>query len=152
MSVFVRVSTTHPDFLLLVEALDSELWQRYPDIEHQYAPFNNVKTNAHAIVVYDETGPIGCGCLRPMQEAGVVEIKRMYVAPACRNRGIGKQILVHLEMWAVEQGFVQAKLETAKRQPEAIAAYEHSGYAAIPNYEPYVNMPESICMAKMLRS
>lgn len=151
MIAYIRSTTSNPDFKHMVSLLDQELWERYPDIEHQYAPFNNLSTEARAILVYEDAGPIGCGCLRPMQETGVVEIKRMYVEPAHRNQGIGKVILTHLEQWALEEGFVQAKLETAKRQPEAIAAYEKSGYTPIPNYGPYVNLPESICMTKVLR-
>lgn len=150
MLAYVRSSVSNPDFQHLVEALDKELWQRYPDIEHQYAPFNSVGDEARVLVVYEEIGPVGCGCFRPMKEPATVEIKRMYVVPSFRNRGIGKEILVHLESWAKEQGFTTAKLETARRQPEAISAYQQSGYKEIPNYGPYANLPESICMEKSI--
>ena len=59
-------------------------------------------------------------------------------------------ILQKLEQWAKEEKFVLAKLETGINQPEAIAAYEKSGYVRIPNFEPYVNVKESICMMKGL--
>ena len=85
-----------------------------------------------------------------MKEKNVIEIKRMYVARLFRSRGVGKMILQKLEQWAKEEKFVQAKLETGIRQPEAIAAYEKSGYVRIPNFEPYVDVKESICMMKQL--
>ena len=75
----------------------------------------------------------------------------MFVVPSFRNKGIGKMILQQLEQWAAEGGFIQAKLETGIKQPEAIAAYEKSGYTRIPNFGPYSNIEESICMAKLLK-
>jgi putative acetyltransferase len=109
-----------------------------------------VDERARVIVAYDDETAIGCGCFRPMKEGDTIEIKRMYVIPFFRNRGVGKVILHNLEQWASEQGYETAKLETGIKQPEAIAAYEKSGYVQIPNFEPYVNVAESICMMKNL--
>src|SRR6185295_12739226 len=100
---------------------------------------------------YENDEAIGCGCFRPMKEKDTVDIKRMFVVPTFRSKGIGKMILLCLEQWATEEGFIQSKLETGVKQPEAIAAYEKSGYDRIPNFGPYVNVAESICMAKLLK-
>ena len=130
--------------------MDKEFWVRYPDTQQNFAPFNYVDETARVIVSYDDDSPIGCGCFRPMKEKDTIEIKRMYVVPSFRNRGVGKMILQSLETWAKAEGFHRAKLETGIKQPEAIAAYEKSGYFRIPNFEPYVNVVESICMMKQL--
>jgi len=150
MTTYKRSSVSHPDFQRLIIDLDKEFWVRYPDTQQNFVPFNYVDESARVIVAYEDTLAIGCGCFRPMKEKSTLEIKRMYVVPFFRNRGVGRVILQKLEQWAVEQGFVTAKLETGIKQPEAIAAYEKSGYVLIPNFEPYVNVAESICMMKRL--
>ncbi|MEK6783267.1 MAG: GNAT family N-acetyltransferase [Bacteroidota bacterium] len=150
MMTYIRTSSTDPDFHKLIIDLDKELWERYPDIQQNFAPFNFVDDSFRVIVAKEGEALAGCGCFRPMKEKVVVEIKRMYVIPSFRGKGVGKMILRKLEQWATDEGFVQAKLETGINQPEAIAAYEKSGYARIPNFDPYVNIEESICMMKYL--
>lgn len=150
MLTYKRTTGSDSDFKALVIDLDNDLWIRYPDIQQNFAPYNFVDESFRVIVVQENNMAVGCGCFRPVKENGVVEVKRMYVAPAFRSQGIGKTILSKLEQWAKEEGFVQAKLETGIKQPEAIAAYEKSGYVRIPNFEPYVNVKESICLMKIL--
>jgi len=150
MTRYKRTSASDPDFQKLIVELDKEFWVRYPDTQQNFAPFNYVDDSARVIVVYQDHQPVGCGCFRPMKESKTAEIKRMYVDPAFRNHGIGKIILQELELWAIEDGFEIAKLETGIKQPEAIAAYEKSGYLRIPNFPPYVDVKESICMMKQL--
>ena len=74
----------------------------------------------------------------------------MYVRPERRGAGIARMILSELETWAGEEGYMQSILETGIKQPEAIALYSRSGYRLIPNYPPYVDVAESICMKKEL--
>ena len=150
MTTYKRTTSSDPDFQRLIIDLDKEFWVRYPDTQQDFAPFNYVDERARVIVAYDDETAIGCGCFRPMKEGDAIEIKRMYVVPFFRNRGVGKVILHSLEQWAGELGFSISKLETGIHQPEAIAAYEKSGYTLIPNFEPYVNVKESICMIKHL--
>ena len=150
MMTYKRVAASDPDFKALVIDLDKDLWGRYPDIQQNFAPFNFVDETFRVILVQKDEVPIGCGCFRPMKDKHVIEIKRMYVVPSFRSQGVGKMILQKLEQWAREEKFVLAKLETGIRQPEAIAAYEKSDYLRIPNFEPYVDVKESICMMKQL--
>ena len=147
---YKRTTASDPDFKALVVDLDNDLWARYPDIQQDFAPFNFVDESFRVILAQEDEASIGCGCFRLMKEKDVVEIKRMYVAPSFRSQGIGKMILQKLEQWAMEEKFMEAKLETGIRQPEAIAAYEKSGYMLIPNFEPYIDVKESICMMKQL--
>ena len=147
---YKRTTASDPDFKALIIDLDTDLWERYPDIQQNFAPFNFVDDSFRVILAQEDEAPVGCGCFRPVKEKDVVEIKRMYVAPSFRSIGVGKMILKKLEQWAMEDGFVLAKLETGINQPEAIAAYEKSGYVRIPNFEPYVDVKESICMMKQL--
>ena len=79
-----------------------------------------------------------------------MEIKRMYVRPDRRGTGIASTVLSELEKWAREEGYEQSVLETGVKQPEAIALYSRAGYKHIPNFPPYVEVKESVCMKKKL--
>ena len=152
MIILKRTRYNDPHFESLIVDLDKEFWLRYPATQQNFAPHNKVDDNARVVVAYSESTPVGCGCFRPMNEQAVLEIKRMFVIPQFRGRGIARMILNELETWGSEEGFTQAKLETGNKQPEAIAVYNAAGYKEIPNYPPYTEIADSICMAKILRA
>jgi GNAT superfamily N-acetyltransferase len=83
--------------------------------------------------------------------AEAMEIKRMYTLPERRGKGIASVILTALEKWALELSYTKTVLETGKRQPEAIALYEKSGYRLIPNYGQYTGVENSLCFEKLLK-
>jgi GNAT superfamily N-acetyltransferase len=82
--------------------------------------------------------------------ARVAEVKRMYVHPAHRGRGIGRAILSKLESLARLYGYTTMRLETGVRQPEAIHLYESAGFLRIPCYYPYSDSPLSVCYEKFI--
>ncbi len=92
---------------------------------------------------------MGCGAVRRI-EARTGEIKRMYVSPDARGRGIGRAVLAALEAEARTLGIARLVLETGLRQGEALALYEGAGFSRIPPFGEYVNSPLSLCMAKDL--
>jgi len=149
MFIFKRVSTTEPDFIALVEELDNELHNRYPDIQHTYVGLNKIEHIDTALIAYNDQQPIGCGCFK-LYNQDSVEIKRMFVKPIARGKGISKLILNELLNWAKELGNSKALLETGLNQPEAIGLYEKSGFIRIENFGPYLNMPNSVCFERML--
>ena len=149
MITFNRTSFSNPDLQVLIMELDKEFVVRYPFIENIRIPFNLLNESARVVVAYDLKTPIACGAFRPLDES-TIEIKRMYTLPSYRNQGIGKKVLLELEHWARREGFTISILETGINQPEAISAYEKSGYIRIPNFPPYVDVKESICMRKYL--
>lgn len=142
-------SNTHEDFCALTRALDAELHARYGNVQAQYDKHNVIDPIETALVGYEDTQPVACGCFKKI-DAHMVEMKRMFVASSYRRRGFSSQILRELEAWARELGYTEARLETGKAQPEAIALYQKMGYAVIPNYGPYVGMENSVCMRKAL--
>lgn len=145
----VRCDSLDPDFRELVRLLDADLAVR-DGAEHAfYAQFNKIEAIRQAVVAYDGPLAAGCGAFRPF-DAETVEIKRMFVRPERRGRQIGAAMLGELERWARECGFRRAVLETGLKQPEAIRLYEKSGYLRIPNYGPYENVADSVCLKKTL--
>ena len=78
------------------------------------------------------------------------EVKRMYVAPGARGRGLARAMLAHLEDTARQAGAEAMVLETGLAQPEAIALYVSSGYAEIPAFGFYRDCPLNRCFARSL--
>ena len=95
------------------------------------------------LVARDDDGTaLGCGALRVLGD-GVAEVKRMYVAPAARGRGVAKAVLAGLEEAARERGWTTLRLETGPRQPEAIGLYSRAGYRPIEAFGAYVDAPDA---------
>ena len=101
------------------------------------------------LVVRDEGRAIGCGGVCRFDETRA-ELKRMYVVPDARGRGLGRQLLVELEAEARRLGYAGIVLETGDRQPEALGLYESAGYERIPCYGIYATRALSLCFEKHL--
>jgi len=102
------------------------------------------------VVGYLDGEPAATGGLR-RHNAAEVEIKRMYVVPGARGRGLSRIILAALEDRARAMGASRIVLETGQAQPEAISLYETSGYERIDGYGYYKCAPRSISFAKNLK-
>jgi GNAT superfamily N-acetyltransferase len=103
-----------------------------------------------SLVALDAAGiPVGCGVLRDVGDR-LGELKRMYVAPTRRGRGISRLVLRELERRARDAGLERLILESGLRQPEAIGLYRSAGYTQIPNFGIYAAEPESVCFGKDL--
>jgi putative acetyltransferase len=150
MITIKRTTSDDKDFLTLVKLLDADLEGRYGELQKNFTPLNQLNASMNIVLAYDGPTAVACGALRAMEEAGTVEVKRMFVLQGWRGKGISKKILNELEKWAAEQGFATLRLETAKNQPEAIGLYESSGYERSEAYGPYKNIEISICMKKSL--
>jgi GNAT superfamily N-acetyltransferase len=85
------------------------------------------------LVAFDGDDPVACGAVRVIGPR-VAEIKRMYVAPAARGRGLGRMLLGELERGAVELGCRTARLDTMAAMAEAGALYRSAGYEPIADY------------------
>jgi GNAT superfamily N-acetyltransferase len=151
MLKIIRTDSENLDFQQLVALLDQDLAIRDGDDHAFYAQFNRIDKIKQAIVAYsDNNEPIACGAIRAF-DADRMEVKRMFVRPEHRNRGIAGEVLQALEAWAKETGMACCVLETGKNQPEAIRLYQKSGYTLIPNYGQYIGVDNSVCMEKSLR-
>ncbi len=80
----------------------------------------------------------------------MAEVKRMYVVPQVRGRGLARVVLAHLERTAVEAGHRAMVLETGRGQPEAIALYESSGYTPIPKFGFYACVEGAVHLGRQL--
>ena len=136
------------DFIGLVRDLDAELAKRDGNEHAFYHQFNKIDQVHHVILAYLDGKAVGCGGLKQF-DGQTMEIKRMFVLPLHRGKGIASMILEGLEEWAAELSFRRFILETGKRQPEAIALYFRNGYRIIPNYGQYLGIANSVCFEKL---
>ena len=149
MVKLVKTNSENEDFKDLVKLLDAHLAVTDGDEHAFYNQFNKITHIKHVIVAYENKQPVGCGAIKTYEPA-TVEVKRMYVLPEMRGKGIASKILSDLETWAKELGFEKCILETGKRQIEAIALYKKTGYRIIPNYGQYEKVENSVCFEKKL--
>jgi putative acetyltransferase len=150
MDKFKKTTSKNPDFINLVVLLDADLKIRDGDDHEFYAQINQTAILKNVIVYYKDDMSVGCGAFREIDEE-TVEVKRMFVLPDFRGKGIASKILLELEHWALELGCTQTILETGINQPEAIALYKKSGYLITKNYGQYVGVENSVCMKKILK-
>ena len=140
-----------PAAMALIQRLAAELSRRYEDDDGSggFRPADATVPRSVFLVAYAADRPVGCGALRPYDEA-TAEVKRMFVDAACRGRRIGAALLRELERHARAFGYVRMILETGIRQPEAIRLYEREGYIRIPAFGRYVGNSLSVCFGKTL--
>ncbi|WP_196935954.1 GNAT family N-acetyltransferase [Sphingobacterium hungaricum] len=147
MISLVKTDSSDRDFRSLVKELDSDLKIRDGDEHDFYHQFNKIDALKQVLVAYENETAVGCGAIKEFSK-DAMEVKRMYVLPYQRGKGIASKILAGLENWASELGYASCVLETGKKQPEAIALYKKSGYRIIPNYGQYIGIENSICFEK----
>ncbi len=85
------------------------------------------------LVGYEGEQAVAGGGVRHLAE-GVAEIKRMYVRPAARARGVAGALLAALEAEAVALGYGWVRLDTGPKQVHALRLYRGAGYAEVPAY------------------
>jgi GNAT superfamily N-acetyltransferase len=139
----VEVAWDEPDVQRLTTAQQAELRARYDGAGEPGTPPSASDVSVVLLVRDDETGTaLACGALRHLGD-GVAELKRMYVVPQARGRGISKAVLRGLESAARHRGWTTLRLETGPRQPEAIRLYTGAGYQEIEAFGGYVGDPDA---------
>ncbi|WP_329013575.1 GNAT family N-acetyltransferase [Micromonospora rifamycinica] len=137
---------TDPEVDTLVAAQQRELRAADGGLDGQATV---VHDGIRYLVVVDGGRVVACGGLQSL-DADTGEVKRMYVRPAYRGRGIARQLLSALEDLAFHRGHSVLCLETGTYLPAAIGLYTSCGYQPIPVYGEYVGNPYSVCFAKRL--
>ena len=143
-----------PDVVRLIEELDGYQKPLYPEESHHGISIDALlRPNVIFAVARDDVEAIGCGAFvieHDSKEQGWGELKRMYVRPSHRGRGVARAVLAFLEAQAIERGARTARLETGIRQPEALRLYEAAGYVRRGPFGRYAPDPNSVFMEKRL--
>lgn len=101
------------------------------------------------LVAYVGEVAAGCGGWR-LLEPGVVEVKRVFVDPGFRRRGLAAVIMAALEASAADAGHGEVVLNTGHEQPEALVLYDRLGYRPVPGFGVYACTEGAIFLGKRL--
>ena len=145
----IRTNSDNQEFINLVKQLDAYLKIIDGDEHDFYNQFNNIDVLKNTVVIYLDDLAVGCGAVKKFDNSSM-EVKRMFVSPSYRGKGIAQKILEELEKWSKELGYKKCVLETGKRQIEAVYFYKKCNYKEIPNYGQYQEMDNSLCFEKKL--
>jgi len=145
----IRTTSDNPDFQNLTSELDDELCRIYNTNKEDYEDYNRITGLPTVILAYENDAAIACGCFKQF-DAHRIELKRMFVRPEFRGRGIASIMVDRLERWGKELGYGTMILETGKGQPDAIALYRKLGYTDIPHFGEFPEESRSVCLGKDL--
>lgn len=120
----------------LVAALDDEIAHDFDERQRHGLRVVLFASDMRFFVARDTNGAIaGCGGL--LLADGFAEVKRMYVVPAFRGRGVGRAILDHLvEVARAEQRSLLC-LETGNVLVDAVRLYARYGFVERLAFPPY---------------
>lgn len=139
-----------PAAAALLAELDEDLAQRYGDddtVHTEAAQF--LPPDGLFLVLTVDGEPLACGGYRRW-DADTAELKRMYVRPAGRRRGLARRLITELEDAARASGYTQMWLETGLPQHEAMQLYAGAGYSPIEKFGQFAWAPEQRCYGKAL--
>jgi GNAT superfamily N-acetyltransferase len=127
------------DGAVLAQAMKDEMRALYDGLEldapdmPKAGPAEMNPPNGVFLVGYEGGVAVCCGGLKRLDDRAC-EIKRMYVTPQARGRGVARELLHAVEDRARELGFKTARLDTGPRQPQARHLYESDGYREIESF------------------
>jgi GNAT superfamily N-acetyltransferase len=154
----VPIAFDHPDAVKLNDEVQLEYVERYGDGDiTPLDPAHFAPPNGLYLIAYDDDGSaVATGGWRAQERNdegyadGDAELKRMYVAPRARGRGLARRILAALEDSARDAGRIRMVLETGDQQPEAVSLYRSCSYLPAEKFGMYRDYDSSLCFAKPL--
>ena len=150
MIAIARESPRQDDVIALIRQSDALMQSLYPAESNHLVDVETLTAfNVHFLVAREQGRALGCGAF-VLGEAGQAEMKRVFVAPAARGKGVARVLMEALERDAARLGVTLMQLETGIKQPEAIALYRKLGYAERGPFGRYQPDPLSLFMEKRL--
>ncbi|PWF44377.1 GNAT family N-acetyltransferase [Massilia glaciei] len=143
-------SPSLPEAVALIAELDAYQLTLYPPENVFSTDLAALPADAVLFALARDAGGAAVGCAALVLTPAYGELKRMYVRPGQRGRGVARKLLALLEAQAPLRGCRLLALETGPLQPEAIALYQDLGYRLTGPYGDYAEDPLSVFMQKSI--
>lgn len=142
---------TEPDVRALVDALTDELaGSGYtPEETFGYSAERLEEAGVHLVGARVDGALAGIAGVE-VTDGGYAELKRFYVVPAARGKGVADALIEALVVYAVERGVRTLRLETGDRQHAAMRFYRRHGFRDTPRFGPYLDSATSVCLQRDL--
>lgn len=148
---FVEISPAAPEAVEIIGELDAHLWTHPypPQSRHAFSVEKMLREGVVFFVTHYEEQLAGCGGIK-IFAGDYGEVKRMYVRPQFRGKGLGKAMLAHLASYARSQNLDLLRLETGIYEVEAIGLYLRCGFERRAPFGEYVEDPLSVYLEKRI--
>jgi putative acetyltransferase len=146
------VDPTSPGARRLIALSDAGMSLLYPpESNHFESPEALTLPNVRFVGIHVANELVACGAVKLLQDDDRYgEIKRVFVLPEQRGKGLARAIMATLEGELLHEGYRLARLETGIAQPEALGLYRALGYRERPPFGGYRPDPLSVFMEKPL--
>lgn len=141
-----------PAVRTLVARSDEYLSALYPPESNHAEPIEALVAAGSAFFAgYVDGRLAACGAVKHcVDDVAYGEIKRLFVDPAQRGKGLASAMMRRLEEYLVAEGMQTARLEAGPRQPEALRLYKKLGYMERGPFGAYTDDPLSVFMEKQI--
>ncbi|MEJ7651285.1 MAG: GNAT family N-acetyltransferase [Nakamurella sp.] len=142
----------HADAVALRTAMIAEVSDLYAELRDEVGDARANRIDPESVVVAllgrVDDHPVAHAFVRRLEED--LEIKRLFVVPDLRGRGTADALMSALLSEVRDRGAARVILHTGDRQIAAVRMYGRHGFTPIPVYDPYKDVPGSLCFEKVL--
>lgn len=132
-----------PELLELFSEHDEYMMGFLGEHRKYYTPYSSAEHIGRAWIVYVDGRPAGCAAYRE-RGGGTGELKRVFIRPGYRGRGISKELVKTVEDYARGQGCHTLALDTNSVLEPAVTLYRHAGYRVVFREGEYIRMEKEI--------
>lgn len=147
MITVLHTDPRDPEAIRLIDASEAALNEIYPPEDNfAFSVDDLVKDGVWFTVAHLDGKAVGCGGLASYSDYG--ELKRIFVDPSARGRGVAHTILDTLETKAKSLGLPRVRLETGAELEASLALYHSRGYRPCPAFGAYPEDGASLFLEK----
>ena len=149
--VITEVAADSAEAVQLIGELDEHLMSHPypPESRHAFSVEKLLREGVVFFITRYDGELAGCGGIK-MFGAEYGEVKRMYVRPVFRGKGLGKAMLNHLVEYARDRNVDVLRIETGIYEVEAIGLYEGFGFQRRGPFGDYVEDPNSVFLEQTI--
>lgn len=135
-----------------LQAIDDLMNAAYPAECNVMLPIEEVDSpEVHFVGIYNNGTIAACGAVVEKNDTEHYgELKRIYVHPDFRGKGLSVKILEYLIAYASQQDYQLLRLETGNKQTAALKLYEKMGFQYRSRFGCYEFDPYAVYMERLV--